>query len=633
MLEGYDEDWIDAGSQRNATYTNIDPGKYEFKVKAANPDGVWSSDEATVILNISDPWWGTGWAYAFYVIMFAAGLIALRRFELNRSRLKNLIRMQEFEAKKQYEVDEMKTRFIANLSHEFRTPLLLIKGPLEQMMNDNLGIKNLERCTTVIRNTENLQTLINQLLELSQLESSSIPVKAQKINLITLLRGLIFSFESLAKEKNIKLLMENSEEIIFAWIDREKFEKIINNLLSNAFKFTKGDGSISISVERIIVDQKEFTEIKVSDTGIGISQAKLEKIFDRFYQVDDSIQRTYGGSGIGLALVKELVDLHGWDISVASEIQKGTEFKLKIPLGDDYLDENQKVNQSQSEYAIVENGTNASTVSLRKKASEYQFTNEMAEETNQDNKPCILIVEDSKDVQVYLDDILNSGYSVSTAMNGVEGLKAAQERMPDLIVSDVMMPEMDGFEFCRRLKTDERTSHIPVILLTAKATSHDKIEGLETGADDYIMKPFEANELKVRIKNLIEQRKKLRDYFKKHTAFDLTEVNVTSVDKKFLEKTISIINNHISDTGFSVDAFADEIGMSRSQLHRKLVSLIGESPGDLIRRIRLTKAAKLIEQNFGNISEIALEVGFNNPANFTQSFKEQFGVSPTEYKN
>ncbi len=248
ILEGYDKDWIDAGTQRNATYTNLEPGNYTFKVKAANSDGIWSSDEASVKLNISNPWWSTGWAYAFYVILFAAGLIALRRFELNRSRLKNLIRMQEFETKKQREVDEMKIRFIANLSHEFRTPLLLIKGPLEQMMNDNLGSKNLERCTTVIRNTENLQTLINQLLELSQLESSSIPVKAQKINLITLLRGLIFSFESLVKEKNIKLLMENSEEIIFAWIDREKFEKIINNLLSNAFKFTPEGGSITVSI-------------------------------------------------------------------------------------------------------------------------------------------------------------------------------------------------------------------------------------------------------------------------------------------------------------------------------------------------------------------------------------------------
>jgi signal transduction histidine kinase/ligand-binding sensor domain-containing protein/DNA-binding response OmpR family regulator len=641
MLDGFDKDWVDAGTQRNATYTNLGPGNYTFKVKAANYDGVWSQEEATIKIIISNPWWSTGWAYVFYLILFAAGLLALRRFEINRSRLKNIVKMREFESKKQREVDEMKTRFIANLSHEFRTPLLLIKGPLEQMMNDNLDDKNLERCSTVIRNTENLQTLINQLLELSQLESSSIPLKAQKVNLLTLLKGLTFAFESLAKEKNINLRFENSEESIYAWIDREKFEKIINNLLSNSFKFTPEGGNITVSLTIIpspsgrgtSVGQGEgIVQIKVSDTGIGIPQAKLEKIFDRFYQVDDSIQRNYGGSGIGLALVKELVDLHNWKISVNSEQGKGTEFTLLIPLSDNYLDESLKDYQNHFNESETREKNNLSFSSVRKLANDFALNEDFNGTENHTEKPALLIVEDSKEVQNYLDDLLNSGYSVSTAMNGVEGLKLAQEKIPDLIISDVMMPVMDGFEFCQKIKTDERTSHIPLILLTAKATSKDKISGLETGADDYIMKPFEANELKVRIRNLIEQRKKLREYFKKQGAFDITEAKVTSVDKKFLEKINSIINDHISDGGFSVDAFADETGMSRSQLHRKLVSLIGESPGDLIRRIRLAKAAKLIEQNFGNISEIALEVGFNNPANFAQSFKKQFGVSPTEYK-
>lgn len=632
MLEGYEQDWLDAGTQRNATYTNLSPGEYTFKVKAANNDGVWSPNEASLKIIISNPWWSTGWAYTFYLLLFAIGLYAVRRFELNRSRLKNIIKMREFENKKQQEVDEMKSRFIANLSHEFRTPLLLIKGPLQQMRNDNLDSRNFERCEMIYRNTENLQQLINQLLELSQLEAASIPVKAEKLNLINCLKGLVSSFESLSIEKNISLSFDSTEDLLTAWIDRDKLEKIINNLLSNALKFTDNGGSITINVYKIISDKKLFAEVKINDSGIGISNDRLEKIFDRFYQADNSSQRAYGGSGIGLALVKELVDLHRWNISVSSSEGKGTEFCLRIPLYDDYLDENQKVNFTKSENMIVENEIKATVRSNRPQLIKNQKISEFDEEITQDDKPCLLIVEDSKDVQSYLDDLLNAGYSVLTAMNGVEGLKIALEKIPDLIVSDVMMPEMDGFEFCRKIKTDERTSHIPLILLTAKAASKDKISGLETGADDYIMKPFEAIELRLRIRNLIEQRKKLREYFTKQGAFNLKDAKVASVDKKFLEKAISIINNHISDSGFSVDLFADEVGMSRSQLHRKLISLIGESPGDLIRRIRLTKASKLIDQSFGNISEIALEVGFNNPANFAQSFKKHFGVSPTEYK-
>ena len=632
MLEGYDTDWIDAGTQRNATYTNLEPGDYLFKVKAANSDDVWSPDEASVKITISNPWWTTGWAYAFYLILFATALYAIRRFELNRSRLKDILKMREFENRKQQEIDEMKSRFIANLSHEFRTPLMLIKGPLRQMKEDNLDKQNLERCEMIYRNTENLQLLINQLLELSQLESASIPLKAEKIKLLDSVKGLIYSFESLAREKNISLSFECSEESITTWIDRDKLEKIINNLLSNAIKFTDEGGRINVRIQKINIDKSEFAEIIIKDSGIGISGSRVEKIFDRFYQADDSIQRNYGGSGIGLALVKELVDLHKWNISVSSSEGEGTEFSIRIPLFDDYLDENQKVNLNQSENLIFENESKTTAKSNLQPLRKNKKLNESDENTTKDDKPCLLIVEDSKDVQIYLDDLLNSGYSVSTAMNGIEGLKIAQEIIPDLIVSDVMMPEMDGFEFCRKIKTDEKTSHIPLILLTAKATSKDKISGLETGADDYIMKPFEAKELRLRIKNLIEQRKRLQEYFQKQGAFNLKDAKVTSVDKKFLDKAISIISNHISDSGFSVDAFADDVGMSRSQLHRKLISLIGESPGDLIRRIRLTRAAKLIEQNFGNISEIALEVGFNNPANFAQSFKKQFGVSPTEYK-
>lgn len=629
MMEGFDEDWIESKNRRFVTYTNLDPGEYTFKVKSSNADEVWIENTIELAVIIGSPWWATGWAYVTYILIIISGLYALRRFELNRTRLKNIIKMREFEANKQKELDEMKSRFFANLSHEFRTPLMLIKGPLEQMMEDKSDGKNANRYKMIYRNTHNLQSLIDQLLELSQLEAAAIPVKAKEENLITVVKGLVYSFESLAQEKKINLSFKSSENIITVWIDKDKFEKVINNLLSNAFKFTNEGGRIEVAAEKISGNPKEFIQIKVSDSGIGIPKVKLEKIFDRFYQVDDSSQRAYGGSGIGLSLVKELVDLHRWEISIASESGKGTEFAIKIPLWD-YLDENQKIKSDYDETKeLIEDATISQTEPPD--SSDDLAETEETQNIKLNEKPSLLLVEDSQDVRLYLYDLLKADYTIYQASNGLEGILIAQEKMPDLIISDVMMPEMDGMEFCKKIKTDWLTSHIPVILLTAKASGESKIEGLETGADDYLTKPFSSKELFIRIKNLLEIRRKLREKFSKDISPKPEVPALNPLDDEFIQKAFSIVEKNLDNSEFDNETFSKEMFLSRMQLHRKLQAVTGQTPGDFMRTFRLKRAAQMLKENKLSVTQIAFEVGYNSPSQFTRAFTKQFNCTPSEY--
>ena len=628
MMEGFDADWINSGHRRFVTYTNLGAGKYKFKVRATNADGIWNEHIAELAVIIKSPWWASSWAYILYVFVIIVGLYTIRRFELNRSKLKSVLRMREYEAIKQKELDETKSRFFANLSHEFRTPLMLIRGPLEQLMEDKSNGKNIERFKMIYRNTENLKTLIDQLLELTQLEAASILLKAKKQNLLKHLQGLAYTFKELADDKNIHLSFNSSEDSLTTWIDSDKMEKIINNLLSNSLKFTSNGGDVSIDVVKIILDEKEYAEIKISDTGIGIPAEKLDRIFDRFYQIDDSNQRTYGGSGIGLALVKELVDLHNWNISVTSKINKGTQFSLRIPLWDSYLTENQKV---KSEF-IDDHKIN---IEINNPFEENNLLESegVNEEIVISNKPSILIVEDSSDVRLYLLDLLKSDYVLFEAVNGKQGINIAKEKIPDLIISDVMMPEMDGMEFCSKIKSDFLTSHIPVIMLTAKASGESKIQGLETGADDYLTKPFNSKELFVRIKNLLEQRKRLREKFAKEAIEQKQISTINPLDEEFLQKAFSLVEKNLDNINFDTEAFAKEMFLSRMQLHRKLQAITGQTPGDFIRSFRLNKAAKMLTEKKLSVTQIAFEVGYSSPSQFSRAFSKQFNCTPSEYLN
>ena len=625
IMEGFDKDWnyTDA-NRRLVTYTNLDPGEYNFRVKASNNHGVWNEEGASLTIIILPPWWATTWAYLVYALLIIGTIYFVWRMLLRRIKIKHEFAMSRFEAEKMHEVDEMKNRFFANISHEFRTPLTLIFGPAKDI-TENCDDKNKvkQNAGIIRRNASRLYSLVNQLLDLSKLEAGKMRLEVSEQNIITLLKGYALSFSSLAERKKIKLNFNAGEDNLNVFVDEEKLEKIVSNMLSNAFKFTPEGGQIDFSVEKI----NEYVELMIADNGIGIAEKRLDKIFDRFYQVDGSHTRESEGTGIGLSLTKELVELHKGKIEVESEYGKGTTFKILLPLSKDHLKPEEIVGKEvQEEREIVEVEMNLiPETERRKEKSEMDVMLDT-------QKPLLLIVEDNTDVRSYIISYLEEKYRILKAANGEEGLQQALDNVPDLIVSDVMMPKMDGFKLCEKLKTDERTSHIPVILLTAKATDKDKIAGFETGADDYIMKPFDSEVLKARIKNLIDQRRKLRDQLRKEGLVEIEAKNITSTDKKFLKNVIQTLNNHLSDTKFTIEMFAEELSMSRRNLDRKLVALSGESPSDLIKRVRLTHASKLLTQKSGNISEIALEVGFSNPAYFSKCFSEQFGLTPSEYK-
>ena len=516
-----------------------------------------------------------------------------------------------------------KSKFFTNISHEFRTPLTLILGPAEDISEKTTdqGIK--KSAGIIKKNAGRLYSLVNQLMDLSKLEEGKMKLEVSEQNIIPFLKGLFLSFSSLAERKRMTYKFTTIEGNLNVFIDEDKVEKVMNNLLSNAFKFTPEGGIIELKVSR----NERYVNINLSDSGIGIPKEKFSKIFDRFYQVDGTHKREYEGTGIGLALSKELIELHKGKIAVESVEGKGTIITVSIPLGKIHI----KSEEFRKRVKAKETVSDSVPGSILFEETKNEKFNSNAIIENE--KSVLLLVEDNTDVRSYIRENLEKEYTILESINGEDGLKKSIEQIPDLVISDIMMPKMDGFELCEKLKTDERTSHIPVILLTAKATSKDKITGYETGADDYIMKPFDVKVLQVRIRNLIDQRKKLREHFLKEGIFNLDNKDITSADRRFLERAVKIINEHLSDLSFGVELFAKELATSRTTLYKKLIALVGESPGDFIKRIRLSKANNLLKINAGNISEIALEVGFDNPAYFSECFKKQFGITPSKYQS
>ena len=484
-------------------------------------------------------------------------------------------------------MDELKSRFFANISHEFRTPLTLILGPVKRMRDASQDQQTRDDLGVVHRNAVRLLELVNQLLDLSRLESGAMKLQAAPENIVPLIKGLLQSFCSYAERKRISMAFASSSEHIIVYIDREKLEKIVTNLLSNAFKFTPEGGRIELSLGQ----DSESVSVRVSDTGIGIPAAHIPRIFDRFYQVDGSHTREQEGTGIGLSLTRELVELHKGTIAVESEEGRGSSFTVRLPLGKAHL-----IAEEICEPEEPEKGWEDRADAVRAILSDQEGVRPgevLGRILKESTKPVLLLVEDNADVRQYIRRDLDETYSILEAVDGADGWNKSIEDMPDIIVSDVMMPRLDGFALCAKLKADERTSHIPVILLTAKASSQDKIEGFERGADDYIMKPFEPEEVKARIRNLIEQRKRIHDHFRKHGLFEIDEQKITPVDQKFVQNALAKITEHISDPAFGVESLAAEMAVSRSLLLKKIESLIGEHPSELIKRTRLNKAAIL----------------------------------------
>jgi signal transduction histidine kinase/DNA-binding response OmpR family regulator len=621
FLEGNDDNWSQWSSATIKEYTNLAGGNYKFRVRSKNIYGVIGSED-TFAFTVLNPWYLSWWAYVLYAVCLIGILYLIRRFELKRLKRKHRLQLEHSEFESLKNLDQMKSHFFANISHEFRTPLTLILGQIESVMSSHIEIKEKGKLQVANRNARRLLTLINQLLDLSKLESGSMELKADQHNIVSFLKSLFYSFESLAELQKITLKFESELENIPVVFDPDKMEKIFYNLLSNAFKFTAANDEINVTIK---IAESSVVEISIKDTGTGIPSDRLPHIFDRFYQVDGSGTREYEGTGIGLALTKELVELHKGEIAVKSKLGGGSEFIIKLPLGDLKLDKEQLVKAPAEEFSFE----NISEAFDSKKINQ---DSNFPEQLPGGSREIILIVEDNFDVRAYINEQLADDYQVIEASNGLEGIQKAQDQIPDLIITDVMMPKMDGYQFSREIRLNEKTSHIPLIMLTAKAALDDKITGLETGIDAYLTKPFSAKELKVRVKNLIFQREQLRKRFSTSTILKPSEVTSASIDQKFLQKTIEIIEAHFEDEQFNVEKLAEESNMSVSQLNRKLNALVDQPSSQLIRSLRLQRAADLLKQNAGSVAEICYKVGFNDQAYFSRSFKKQFGCSPSDYK-
>jgi len=624
-LEGFNEDWIvtDAGN-RMATYTNLDPGRYRFIVLGSNNDGVWNEKGASLNIEVLPPPWETWWAYSLYFLGVAGLLFGSIRFLLVRQQLKEKLELEQMELQKIQEMDRMKTRFFANISHEFRTPLTLVQGPLRQLLKHETDSNKRNILSMMERNGRRLLFLINQLLDFSRLEAGQLPLQAARYDIVEFLKKMFASFESMARTRNIHYWFHNDTDKLLVYFDRDKLEKVIINLIQNAFKFTHDGGDIYVKVSRKATDQtvdkgEGIVEIRIEDTGIGISEDNLSYIFDRYYQVSGSDSRIQEGTGIGLALVKDLVKLHHGSVTVTSMEGKGSAFTVQLPLGKEHLSKRElKRRTDASIEPVYENFSGLDE--RRTSVKDYG--------KGQDR---LLIIDDNPDMRAYVREILKEDFNIEEANNGREGLDFAIENLPDLVISDVMMPEMDGNEFCRKLKTDERISHIPVLMLTAKAGERSRMEGYETGADDYITKPFSPEELKVRVRNIITQRRKLRERFSRDITLQPGEIAITSADERFLQKVMNILKKNAAEPEFGADRFAKEMALSRAQLHRKLKALTDQSAREFIRSYRLNHARQLLEGHFGNVAEIAFEAGFSNPSYFAECFKKQFGILPSEY--
>jgi signal transduction histidine kinase/ligand-binding sensor domain-containing protein/DNA-binding response OmpR family regulator len=636
ILEGMDKDWVYPKGRRYAAYTGLKPGEYTFRVKASNNDGVWNEEGTSLSIIILPPWWQTWWAYSFYLLTLVLIVYAWRRYDLKRQDLKYQLKVEHAYAEKQEEISRMKSRFFTNISHEFRTPLTLIIGPADRITSATDDMEIHKQTGLIRKNALHLLRLISQLLDISKFDEGKLNLQVTKNDIAGFARGILMIFESLALDRQITLTFDAGKDNIDVYFDKTKMENILINLISNAFKFTPEGGQITVS----ILDTESRVFIKVRDTGVGIPSAELNKLFDRFYQVDSSQTRKYGGTGIGLALTKELVDLHHGKISAASKEGEWTEFTVELQLGKDHF--------SKDQLADTETASEVDT-DIRNRLLKEQMSTELAAAAvgsgqtvfpdddsfpdSLEEKTIILVVEDNADVRKYIKDSLGEEYEIIEASNGDEGVTKAEKVIPDLIISDIMMPKMDGFELTKILKNNDKTDHIPIILLTAKSDQQSRFSGLERGADDYLIKPFDTEELKLRVCNLINLRKKLQRRYSggEKAVIEHDEVKSSKVNEKFMVRINDIISRHMAEEDFSIEDFSSEMAMGRTQLHRKFKAITGKSPSRFIRTYRLNAARKMMADQQGNISEIAYSVGFSSPIYFSKCFKEEFGCTPTEF--
>ena len=636
-LEGLNKDWVyTEADKRVAMFTNLTPGKYTFRVKASNSDGVWNESGTSLNIVMEVPYWKTWWAILFYVFVILSIMLLIIKFILIKKKLENDLLVERLDRERIIEINQMKIEFFSNVSHEFRTPLTLILSPVESLLKDVSDAKIAGKLKLIKNNATRLLNLVNQLLDFRKSETDKWTLNTEKIDLIEFVEDIKSSFNELASKKNIifELKLELPRPLP-VWFDRMKMKSVVYNLLSNAFKYTSDGKKISIVIRKEMlsmekksifsrrskIQEEEYVVIEVTDEGKGIDKSKLPYIFDRFYTIEHETDKsTSTSTGIGLTLVKKILLMHNGQITVESILDKGSKFSAYIPLGEINKNESPDIHEPTDI-----NGDDEEEVSNVE-------VDEFAEAKIKDSELLlILIVEDDNEIRQYVIDELKHKFRFIEATNGMEGFAIAREMVPDLIISDVIMPQMDGIEMCNKLKEDVTTNHIPVILLTAKASDEDKLTGLKTGADSYLTKPFNIDLLEVNIENLLESRAQLRKKYSNELLLKPKDVVIEDADGKLLADLIEIIENKMSDPEFSVKTLSNEIGLSRMQLYRKLKAIVNKTPHELINTIRMERAAQILVQKKLTISEVAYEVGFNTPKYFSRCFKEVYGLLPTQY--
>lgn len=626
-MEGFDEEWNYVGNQRSATYRYLKPGNYTFKVKASNIENFWSNDFASVSLEIKPPFWQTPLAYSIYILLasfISYGVFSFRKKQLS---LRRRLKIEKSQRKHERQLVQQKLSFFTEISHEFKTPLTLMIGPLEEMLEKEVGVTSEGRkLRLVYRNAHKLLNLINKLLDYRKIESGNVLLKVTESNIVPFVEEVYIAFKELANHKNIKFNFHAELPVILLWFDKQKMEMVLNNIISNSFKYIGKGDEITIHVGKQITekypDGRVF--IKIRDNGVGIPKKHLGNIFDWFYKGDN-----FGtmNSGIGLSLAKKLVHLHKGEIFVDSTEGTGSTFSIKIPLGKSHLKEDEVVLEIETDNFLPISDPESFT-----KNTTLHEHEEVA--PSKKGLRSILLIEDDVEIRSFLREYFDKDYRVLESSNGKEGLDSALHNHPDLIISDIMMPQMDGISFCKMIKNNIRTSHIPVILLTAKTSLTQHKEGIETGADAYITKPFSPEILKLTVYNLLKSRESLMRFYRNlftQDADNKTNQNANSIDEKFLHSVYELLKTNIENPDFNINELCDVLNMSRSLVYKKIKMLTGLSPVEYTRSLRMQEAAKLLKTKEYKVYEVAYKIGFNDIKYFRQCFAKEFGCSPTEF--
>lgn len=630
-LENWDKDWNYVGTERKAAYTNLSPGTYTFRLKAANNDGLWNENGQSITIYILPPLWGTWWFRLLVIAIFTTFFIFLLRF-------KQKLDLRKLNETKREEIHQMQLQFFTNISHEFRTPLSLILGPLEKLQKEDKNSSHSNIYKVMYRNAKRLMNLINELMDFRKTEAGVLKLNVMPCNMRLFLNEVAEEFSELATQKSMNFSIDVPEELGEVWLDRQITEKIITNLLSNAFKYTEQEGNISIRAlnslnnfvpafknELLIKNDyisKNYIYLIVKDNGIGISKESISHLFERFYKITE----THLGSGIGLAFVKSLTLLHKGFLQVYSERNKGTEIIIALPSA--------KIDYSNEERWIKDKEMGARLESMY--MTDFETLEEPTQITFTNPKPSqkiphLLIVDDNDELRTFLKESLKDQYNISEAIDGFSGLKITKEVFPDLIISDVMMPGMDGIEFCKKIKEDIESCHIPFLMLTAKDAIESRIEGVESGADYYFSKPLRIDLLELTIKNIFNQKQKSKEKYFKDYYSEAKELVHSSKDKEFMNQLILIIEEHLSNPDMNIDYICTQIGMSRTKLYQKIKNITGQPIGDFIRTIRLKKAAHLMTHQDSSLTDIMYSVGLQTQSYFTKAFKKEFGKTPSQF--